>query len=282
MTFGIDVLAESLRLAGIVVMATAIALEWVDGRRYPTLALVSTGTVMLAVGSVAVLLATVLPIARRLEEPVIALALEYFQTTSHGPKLLTPILPAVYAVLLAEGLRVVDAPGIRRALCWMMVATLVAALALMAAAGHVATTRLQHLGMVLQIVHMAAGIAWVALVLAMLPRLYRREPLAEILTRVGNVALALVVALVATGIASAWIHGAPLPWPMNEAYGQLLLLKSAALALALVAAGWNRFIELRPPVINEPGIRRVLGLETLVLLTALLLAAWLTRTPPPG
>lgn len=282
MTFGIDVLAESLRLAGVVVMATAVALEWIETRRYPMLALVSVGAVMLAVGSVAVLLATVAPIAARLEEPVLALALEYFRTTSHGPQLLTPILPAVYAVLLAEGLRVVDAPGFRRGLCWMLAVTLVAVLALMAAGGHVASTRLEHLGMVLQIVHMAAGVAWVALVLALLPRLYRREPLAEILTRVGNVALALVIALLASGIVSAWIHGAPLPWPLDEAYGRLLLLKSAALALALAAAAWNRYVELRPPVINEPGIRRVLGLETLVLLTAMLLAAWLTRTPPPG
>ncbi|TVS13537.1 MAG: hypothetical protein EA417_16305 [Gammaproteobacteria bacterium] len=282
MNYGIDALAEAIRLAGVVVMATAVALEWLDHRRHSALLLISAGVLLLSVGSLAVLVATVAPIAARLEESVLPLALEYFRTTTHGPQLLTPILPAVYALLLAEGLRVVDAPGLRRGLCWMLTATLVAILALMAAGGHVASSRLEHLGMVLQIVHMVTAVAWVALVLALLPRMLRRDPLADLLGRVGNFALALVLALFASGIGSAWIHGAPLPWPMDDAYGQLLLLKTGTLLLALAAAGWNRFVELRPPVVNEPGIRRILALETCILFAALMLAAWLTRTPPPG
>ncbi len=282
MDYGIDALAEAIRLAGVVVIATAVALEWLDERRHSALLLISVGMLLLSVGSIAVLVATVAPIAARLEEPVLPLALEYFRTTTHGPQLLTPILPAIYALLLAEGLRLVESPGLRRGLCWMLAVTLVAILALMAAGGHVATSRLEHLGMALQIVHMSTGVAWVALVLALLPRVLRREPLSDLLNRVGNVALMLVLALFASGIGSAWIHGAPLPWPMDEAYSQLLLLKTGTLLLALAAAGWNRFVELRPPVVNEPGIRRILSLEACVLLAALILAAWLTRTPPPG
>ncbi|MCC5886100.1 MAG: CopD family protein [Gammaproteobacteria bacterium] len=281
MTFGLDVLAELTRLSGVVVLATAVARGLLDGGPRNPFAFILPGTALLAVGCVLVLVATIAPIASRLEEPVLALALEYFQTTSHGPQLLTPILPAIYALLLAEGLRIADAPGFRRGLYWMLAATVVAMLALMAASGHVAVTEWDHIGMFLQIVHMAAAVAWVAIVLALLPRLWSGQPVAGELTRIGNVALALVIILIVTGIASAWLHGATLPWPLAEDYGRLLLLKTAALLLALAAAGWNRFIELPAAGVHETRVRSVLGFEAVVLLLALLLAAWLTRTPPP-
>ncbi|MCC5872440.1 MAG: CopD family protein [Gammaproteobacteria bacterium] len=281
MTFGFDVLAELTRLSGVVVVATAVALGLLhDWPRNP-FAFILIGTALLAVGCVLVIIATVAPIANRLEEPVLALALEYFQTTTHGPQLLTPILPAIYALLLAEGLRIADAPGFRRGLHWMLAVTVVAMLALMAASGHVAVTDWDHIGMFLQIVHMSAAVAWVAIVLALLPRLWARQPVAGELARIGDIALALVIILFVTGIASAWLHGATLPWSLAEEYNRLLLLKTATLLLALAAAGWNRFIELPNAAGPETRIRRVLGFETIVLLLALLLAAWLTRTPPP-
>jgi len=281
MTFGFDVLAELTRLSGVVVVATAVALGLLHDRPRNPFAFILIGTALLAVGCVLVIIATVAPIANRLEEPVLALALEYFQTTTHGPQLLTPILPAIYALLLAEGLRIADAPGFRRGLHWMLAVTVVAMLALMAASGHVAVTDWDHIGMFLQIVHMSAAVAWVAIVLALLPRLWARQPVAGELTRIGDIALALVIILFVTGIASAWLHGATLPWSLAEEYNRLLLLKTATLLLALAAAGWNRFIELPTAAGPETRIRRVLGFETIVLLLALLLAAWLTRTPPP-
>lgn len=281
MTFGFDVLAELTRLSGVVVVATAVALGLLHDRPRNPFAFILIGTALLAVGCVLVIIATVAPIANRLEEPVLALALEYFQTTTHGPQLLTPILPAIYALLLAEGLRIADAPGFRRGLHWMLAVTVVAMLALMAASGHVAVTDWDHIGMFLQIVHMSAAVAWVAIVLALLPRLWARQPVAGELARIGDIALTLVIILFVTGIASAWLHGATLPWSLAEEYNRLLLLKTATLLLALAAAGWNRFIELPTAAGPETRIRRVLGFETIVLLLALLLAAWLTRTPPP-
>lgn len=281
MTFGLDVLAELTRLSGVTVIATAVALGLLEDRPRNPFALILSGCLLLALGCVLVLIATVAPIAHRLEEPLLALALEYFQTTRHGPQLLTPILPAIYALLLAEGLRIADAPGFRRGLYWMLAATAVAMLALMAASGHVAVTEWDHIGMFLQIVHMSAALAWVAIVLALLPRLWQRRPLAAELARVGDLALVLVIILLVTGIASAWLHGARLPWPLSEDYGLLLVLKTLTLALALAAAGWNRFIELPAAAGHETRLRGVFSLETLLLLLALILAAWLTRTPPP-
>lgn len=281
MVFGLDVLAELTRLAGATLMATTVALGLIDDRRRHPFALVLTGTLLLAAGCVLVLITTVAPASSRLEEPLLPLALEYFRTTTHGPQLLTPILPAIYALLLAEGLRVVEAPGFRRALHIMLGVTVLAILALMAAGGHVAITEWDHVGMFLQIAHMAAAVTWVAIVLALLPRLWTRQPLAGDLARIGNFALALVVILLFTGIGSAWLHDVALPWPLDADYGKLLLLKTAALLLAVAAAGWNRFVELGAAVHHEARIRGVLGIETAVLLSALLLAAWLTRTPPP-
>lgn len=281
MAFGLDVLAELTRLAGATVMATAVALGLIDDRRRNPFGLILVGTLLLASGCVLVLVATVAPVAGRLEEPLLPLALEYFQTTSHGPQLLTPILPAIYALMLAEALRVADSPAFRQALYVMLAVTVVAILALMAASGHVAVTEWDHIGMFLQIVHMAAAVAWVAIVMALLPRLWTAKSLVHDLSRIGNLALALVVILILTGTASAWLHGARLPWLLEEDYGQLLLMKTATLLLAVTAAGWNRFIELRAPVSHETRIRGALGFEAAVLLLALLLAAWLTRTPPP-
>ncbi len=281
MTFGLDVLAELTRLSGVVVVATTTTLGLLDDRRRNPFVPILIGTLLLASGCVLVLITTVAPIASRLEEPLLALALEYFQTTTHGPQLLTPILPAIYALLLAEGLRIADAPGFRQGLYWMLGATVVAMLALMAASGHVAITEWDHIGMFLQIVHMSTAVAWVAIVLALLPRLWTGQPLTGPLTKVGNVALTLVIILIVTGIASAWLHGARLPWPLAEDYGRLLLLKTSVLLLAIAAAGWNRFIEVPAAVNREARIRAVLGFEAFILLMALLLAAWLTRTPPP-
>jgi len=281
MVFGLDVLAELTRLAGATLIATTVALGLIDDQRRHPFALILTGTLLLAAGCILVLIATVAPAARRLEEALLPLALEYFQTTTHGPQLLTPILPAIYGLLLAEGLRVVDAPGFRRALYIMLAVTGVAILGLIAASGHVAITEWDHVGMLLQIVHMAAAVTWVAIVLALLPRLWTRQPLADDLARIGNFALALVIILLFTGTGSAWLHDVELPWPLDADYGKLLSLKTAALMLAVAAAGWNRFIELRAAVSHEGRIRSVLGIETAVLLLALLLAAWLTRTPPP-
>lgn len=281
MNFGLDVLAELTRLAGATLMATTVALGLIDDRPRHAFTLILSGTLLLAAGCVLVLIATVAPAASRLEEPLLPLALEYFRTTTHGPQLLTPILPALYALLLAEGLRVVEAPGFRRALYIMLAATVVAILALMAASGHVAITEWDHVGMFLQIAHMAAAVSWVAIVLALLPRLWTKRPLAGDLNRIGHFALGLVLVLLVSGIGSAWLHDVALPWPLDADYGKLLLLKTAALLLALVAAGWNRFIELPATVGHEARIRAVLGSEAAVLLLALLLAAWLTRTAPP-
>jgi len=282
MILAADTLAEAVRLLGVTVMGAALGLVLLRERRIAPFGVALVGGALLASGSLAMVAATVAPFALRREEPVLPLAVEYLQTTSHGPLLLTPILPAVYVLLLLESLRTAEDPELRVLLCWLLGGGLFAMAWLIAAGGHVDSGIEARLAMFAQVLHVTTGLAWVALVVSLLPRLVRGEPLAIILHRVGGVALGLVLLLVISGVISAWLHGVELSWLRSETYGQLLLFKSGVLVLALAAAGWNRFVELGAGPLNEPRLRRVLGGEAVLLLLALLLAAALARTPPPG
>lgn len=275
-----DTLAEAVRLLGVTAMGAALGLVLLRERRIAPFKVALGGGVLLTCGSLAMVVATVAPFALRREEPVLPLAVEYLQTTTHGPLLLTPILPAVYVLLLLDSLRTAEDPQLRTLLSWLAGGGLFAMGWLIAAGGHVEGGIEARIAMFAQVLHVASGLAWVALVASLLPRLVRREPLAIILHRVGGVALGLVIVLVTSGVVSAWLHGVELAWLRSESYGQLLLFKSAVLLLALAAAGWNRFVELRGPL-NELRLRRVLGGESVLLLLALWLAAALARTPPP-
>ncbi|MBF8223139.1 NrsF family protein [Halomonas sp. 328] len=277
--FAPDVLAELLRLVGATLLLCALGQQWLGESRPTPLTTALAGTLLLALGSLALLLATTGPLARRLEEPWLPLTLEYLHMTRHGQALFTPLLPALYALLLLEGLRGVTAPRPRRALYAMLGATLATIPALMAAGGHALGAPGGHPAMLALMVHLISALAWIALVLCLLLRLARGAPLGASLSRVGNLALALVIGLLASGLLVAWWHGARPP--LSSAYEELLLAKLGLLAAALGAAAWNRFRELPRPDGHERNLRRVLGLEALLLLTLLPLAAWLARTPPP-
>lgn len=281
MEWGGDVSAEVVRLGGATLMGTALAFSLIGERCFKPNRVALAGALLLLAGSSALLLATVAPFAQRSGEPLLALALEYLERTRHGPRLMAPLLPAAFALVLFEVIRDTRAAMARRMIHGMLAVTLFAVPALMAAGGHTATGGWEHLGMIAQMLHMACGMGWVALVLSLVPGMMRGEPLADMLGRAGNYAAGLVVALIVTGVFTAWVHGASLPWALQEAYGRLLWLKTAVLVLALTAAGVNRVALRRVARLNAVLLRRMLGFEAALLLAALSLAAWLVRTPPP-
>jgi len=282
MPWAADVLAQGLRLAGATLLTTALFLSVLGERVIAPVRLAIIATLVLAIGCVALLLLTVAPFAQRLDEPLLPLALEYLEQTRHGAMLLLPLLPAMLALLLWQTLPASGSPIVRHVVHWLLAATLLTLAALLAAGGHVATSRWEHVGMVVLAVHMACGIGWVALVLSLIPRMLRGDALGPPLAGVGNAAAGMVIILVIAAVFTAWMHNALPPWSVHDDYTRLLLLKSLTLVLALAAAAFNRFYVLRLASIREDLLRRVLAIEALLLMLALGLAAWLSRTTPPG
>lgn len=167
-----------------------------------------------------------------------------------------------------------------------------------AANGHAATTPPVALSIGLQLVHVAAAVAWVgglvALGLLVLwPSTRFAAPAAQadaarrLLPRLSRWALRFVVLLVLAGAVEAWrLAGSPLRWPTHP-YGATLLAKTLLLGVALLAAALQRFALL--PALTRGGDdartltrgRVALGFEAAVAVAVLALAALLASTPPP-
>lgn len=96
----------------------------------------------------------------------------------------------------------------------------------------------------------------------------------------------------ATGLFNAWHNLGGIAGLVGNAYGSVLLLKLALVALAALLGGFNRFIvmpsllaSLRGAQVGAPEplrrFRLILRIEALVLLAVLVAAAILSATPPP-
>lgn len=92
--------------------------------------------------------------------------------------------------------------------------------------------------------------------------------------------------IVATGLLNAWFNiGSPAA-VIGSQYGALLLLKLALVAVAVLMGAYNRFVVMPPLIadVTAPALRRftlVLGVEAVVLLGVIVVAAILSSTPPP-
>lgn len=106
----------------------------------------------------------------------------------------------------------------------------------------------------------------------------------QYLELMSQAAMLAVVAIVATGIYSAWHRVGSSEHLVHTTYGITLLVKVAMVFLAIVLGGYNKFLGLPAASRSSRGVtlvRVVLQVETLLLLGALFAAAILTTQQPP-
>lgn len=96
-----------------------------------------------------------------------------------------------------------------------------------------------------------------------------------------------------TGLYASWRHLGGFDKLVGNAYGNTLVAKLLLVGVAAMLGGVNRFFVMPPwlareaegnaaPAALPARFRRILRIETLVLAAAVVLAAWLASTPPPG
>ena len=105
------------------------------------------------------------------------------------------------------------------------------------------------------------------------------------LERMSQAALAAVAAIAATGVYSAWHRVGSAEHLLHTPYGWILQAKVLLVLLAVGLGGYNKFIGLPAAARSARGVllvRRVLQVESLLLLGALLAAALLTSQQPPA
>ena len=135
------------------------------------------------------------------------------------------------------------------------------------------------LGVVLDAVHLLAASAWIGfLALATLALWRAHGDTHALIRRYAGVAGWLVAAVVATGFASAAGLVGTLDRLLGTPYGQLLLAKGVAVAVALVLAVLARRHLRRA---TQPKLRRVMTGELVTLAGALTLTGLLTTIAPP-
>ncbi|HEX6211148.1 MAG TPA: CopD family protein [Methylomirabilota bacterium] len=184
-----------------------------------------------------------------------------------------------------------------RALRGQVVVLGLVALALVAAAGHAAAVEPgTAAALAADVVHLVAGGLWVGGLpaLALLLWLAGRRagadarPYAVLAARrFSRLALALVGALLVSGLWSAWIQVASVAGLLGTAHGRLLLVKVVAFAAMLVLAALNRRVipalAGEAATVGRPAMRRLSRLvaaESALALLVLALVAAMTVTPP--
>ena len=104
--------------------------------------------------------------------------------------------------------------------------------------------------------------------------------------RLSTLATWALVGVALTGAAIAW-HGlggslAPLAPAGELSWGVMLDVKLALVALAVALGGFNRLAVMPSLPESLPRFARVLRMEAVVLLAALVAAAWLANGEPPA
>lgn len=145
--------------------------------------------------------------------------------------------------------------------------------------GHAASGANHRLAQSAVVLHVLAAVLWVG-GLAALALLRRSSGLATAAARFSPVALACAVAVGLSGALSAYLNLEELAQLWSTGYGRVLLLKSVALALLVVAGARHRRRTLPELGTGAPGAFRRLAVgEVAVMAVAFGLAAALGRTP---
>jgi copper transport protein len=164
-------------------------------------------------------------------------------------------------------------------------------------AGHASQTSPAALALGLDWVHLVCGSLWIGGLLGLLvvwfatPSTRRRPALALVVPRFSSVAFVSVLALLASGVAAAYLHLPTLASLWDTSYGKVILIKSGLLAATMLLAAVNLLVTR--PRLAAAGIRedlaerapallrRLLAGEIVLVVAAVLAASVLTSLPPP-
>ncbi len=161
------------------------------------------------------------------------------------------------------------------------------------AAGHAAQTSPRALSLVFDWLHLVSGSLWLGglaglLVLwRSLPAARRTAGLVVCVPRLSNTAFVSVTVLLGSGIGAAAVHLPTLAALWQTSYGKTILVKAAILLAAMLVAAVN-LLRTKPALrLADTAasatvlLRRLVGVEAVLVAGAVLAAAILSSLPPP-
>jgi len=162
-----------------------------------------------------------------------------------------------------------------------------------ALAGHAAASpRFTALMIVTDFLHVLGGATWLGNLLSimligvpialMLDGPGRWEAVASLVNAFSPIALASVAIVVASGVIASWVHLEHFAALWQSAYGQVLLLKLALVAITVIIGAYN-FRRVQPQLVHQDGsarLQRSAAIELSVGLLILLVTGFLTGISP--
>lgn len=105
------------------------------------------------------------------------------------------------------------------------------------------------------------------------------------LERMSQAAMGSVMAILITGVYSAWRRVGTSEHLLHTSYGTILLIKVALVMAAIALGGYNKLVGLPAASQSYSGlaqVRKVLRMESIILMAALLAASLLISQQPPA
>jgi copper transport protein len=165
-------------------------------------------------------------------------------------------------------------------------------------AGHAAETSPRGAMLLFDWLHLTAGSVWIGGLIGLLvlwgtlPAARRVSGLAVCVPRFSNTAFVSVLVLIGSGIGASLVHLPTFASLWQTSYGQALLVKIGLLSVALLFGAMNmlrsrpRLLAYRERPELAPGaatlLRRLVSVEVLLLVTAVVAASVLSSLPPPA
>ncbi|HUZ97824.1 MAG TPA: copper resistance protein CopC [Gaiellaceae bacterium] len=160
-------------------------------------------------------------------------------------------------------------------------------------AGHAAQTSPRALSLVFDWLHLTSGSLWIGGLIGLivlwstLPAAKLTAGLAVAVPRFSNVAFVSVMVLLGSGIGAAVIHLPTLATLWQTGYGKTIIIKASLLLAAMLVAAVN-LLRTKPALArgeNAEGaavlLRRLVGVEVVLVTAAVVAAAVLSSYPPP-